>query len=123
MLNVWRESRMLSQLLHPFRSDDFVAGYFHKEFLRVEGHSRKFEDLVNWSELNAAIRNHSLQMPYIRVVQDGADIPVEAYTRAVLHRGRSVLEISGPELVSKLSEGATLVIDQVDRVFDPVATL
>jgi hypothetical protein len=78
-----------------------------------------------WSRLSEILRRHRLDFPRLRLVRDGKPLPVASYLR---HTTNARQKISTPrlksvELTRYLREGATLVLDAVDELCEPVEEL
>ena len=115
----------LAYALRPLTVEDFTATYFGKQFLYAPGESGRFAALVPWADLNAILRRHRLGPPRLRLVREGAAIPSSSYIRYRTpgRGGPSIPRVKPVELAAELRNGATLVIDSIDELQDPVAEL
>jgi hypothetical protein len=107
----------LNGILSPFSSDTFFAEHFGKAFLRVQGPRGKFGSLLSWSSLNNILNYHSLQSPQLRIAKSGKILFAEE-----LYTGRNS-GISTSELTKHLRDGATLVVEKIDEMHEPVGRL
>ncbi len=114
----------LRELLEPFSLEDFL-GHYGKKFLHIAGPSGKFTKLFPWDVLNTVLRQHRLNFPRLRLFLDGNPVPVESYSKEYpARRQRSVAPRLLPaELIQQLQNGATLVVDAVDELYEPLTSL
>jgi len=115
----------LSRILEPHAPEEFLASSWGVGVLHVRGCAGRFERLMPWPRLNEILRRHRLDFPRLRLVQDGKPLPVSSYLRhATGSRGRtSIPRLKPTELAGHLREGATLVLDAVDELSEPVEEL
>jgi hypothetical protein len=113
----------LDSILDPLPAAEFFTTYFHKRFCHVAGHRAKFQDLLPWPALNSILRHHRLDPPQIRVFKEGQLIPPEAYIVYDIDPLSRIPRVSGPELTRHLREGASLIIDKVDQMYEPLTVL
>lgn len=104
-------------------SDLFKA--FGETFLYISGRPGKFSALFPWDVLNTALRQHRLAHPRLRLFKDGKLVPASAYSKASVGRkDRSTTSRLMPsELIAQLQSGATLVVDAVDEIYEPLTRL
>jgi ribosomal protein L16 Arg81 hydroxylase len=115
----------LAALLEPHAPEEFLASSWGVRLLHVRGRAGRFAHMMPWERLNEILRRHRLDFPRLRLVQDGKPLPVSSYIRhASGGRGRtSIPRLKPAELTKHLREGATLVLDAVDELSDPVEEL
>jgi hypothetical protein len=111
--------RTLDDLLAPMEADVFLRDYYERAFLYCEGHPGKYGCLMPWTALNEILRHHQLPSPRLRVFKSGQPVPEGLYRET---RG-SLPRIMPDRLQRQLDEGGTLIIDSVDRIYDPITTL
>lgn len=98
-----------------------VQGRSHRVFPGAAG---RFADLLPWRELNRVLRQHRLDFPRLRLALDGDVVPAHTYTEMVAtRRGGDVPRLLAAPLAEQLRRGATLVLDSVNEMFEPVADL
>ncbi|HTH52210.1 MAG TPA: cupin domain-containing protein [Pyrinomonadaceae bacterium] len=104
-------------------SDLFNA--FGETYLYGPGREGKFTALFPWDVLNTALRQHRLTHPRLRVFKDGKLVPSSEYsTVSVGRKDHSTTPRLMPgELIAQLQNGATLVVDAVDEIYEPLTTL
>ena len=114
-------------LISPLSTDDFFARQYRDRLpLIFRGTTGRFSSLVPWTDLNGLIRNHNLRHPQLKLVVDGERIPGTDYMRS--HFGLGTKNFNIPEnsrldehtLLRYLRNGATLIIDAVWTVHEPL---
>ncbi len=50
----------LAQLLAPITPEQFLRGYYHKEYLRVPGPANRFQRCLPWEDVNRILRDHDV---------------------------------------------------------------
>jgi hypothetical protein len=93
--------------------------------LHVGGRAGKFARMMPWGRLGEILRRHRLDFPRLRLVRDGKPLPVSSYLRHTTSaRQKSTIpRLKTTELTRQLREGATLVLDAVDELSEPVEEL
>jgi hypothetical protein len=116
----------LAEILAPCRSDDFLRDTFGKSVEYFPGTAGKFSALLPWDALNQILRQHRLESPRLRLFHLGKQVPVSTYQRQVQsqrRRGITIPRINNREFAGKLREGATLILDAVDELYEPLTAL
>jgi hypothetical protein len=78
-----------------------------------------------WQQLNEILSRHRLDFPRLRLMQDGKSLPTSSYLRHTTG-GRhkvSIPRLRSVPLTKHLREGATLVLDAVDELYEPLEEL
>jgi ribosomal protein L16 Arg81 hydroxylase len=110
----------LKTLLYPHSEDSFLCETLGRSPLHIAGTPEKFTDLLSWDIVNRLITYGGLTFPRLRLVSGDEDIPGERYYRA------SACGFQRPlpsEVHSLLGEGATLVIEAIEELHEPIAML
>src|SRR2546423_3566735 len=117
--------RAMASMLGPHAPEEFLASSWGVRLLHVGGRAGKLARLMPWSRRNEILRRQRLDFPRLRLVQDGKPLPVSSYLRHTSGaRGRTgIPRLKPTELTRQLREGATLVLDAVDELSDPVQEL
>jgi ribosomal protein L16 Arg81 hydroxylase len=97
----------------------FLAEYWNTSFLRLEGEKGRFSTLLTWPDLNSILASRSLQPRQLRLVQSGKTIESVKY-RTQSPGGGS---LDSGALTACLARGATLVLNNIDTLADPIAAL
>jgi len=114
----------LADLVAPIEVSQFFAAVQGRTHRRFAGQAGRFAHLLPWTDLNRALRQHRLDFPRLRLAQDGDVVPVHTYTEMVdTRRNGQVPRLLNAPLSQRLRAGATLVVDSVQEMFDPVGDL
>ncbi len=111
----------LDSILNPYSSDMFFKDTFGNRLLHIPGPPGRFSDLMSWRSVNSILRHHHLSESRLRLYKEGKPIPPEQFLRKRdLRKG---LGISARHLTAQLRQGATLIVDGVDDLHEPVTVL
>lgn len=115
----------LERILEPCPVEEFLDSSWGKSYAHVRGRAGKFAHLLPWAQLNEILRRHRLDFPRLRLAKDGKTLPSSAHLRHVQGgRGRgTVPRLLPTELTRRLRQGATLVLDAVDELYEPLEDL
>ena len=118
-------AKALAEILDPYAPEEFLASSWGVNFLHARGAAGRFAHLMPWETLNEILRRQRLDFPRLRLVQDGKPLPVSEYLRHVAagRRRGSIPRLKTSELTKHLREGATLVLDAVDELHEPLEEL
>ena len=105
------------RLISPLTREEFLGKYWGKSFARLNGPGGRFASILSWDQLNAMLEYHRLGPQQIELVHDGK--PVDRKRFFEFPAGRAP-RLKSAGLVSALSEGATLVVDNVDALVPSV---
>lgn len=98
-----------------------VLGQRH---LLLPGHAGRFTELLPWPALNAILRHHRLAAPRLRLSEDGDQVAEDDYSTEVrTRRGVVYRRLRPHDLGRLLRAGATLVLDAVDELSEPVGRM
>lgn len=116
---------VLAKILEPCLSEEFLASSWGKSYRHVRGTPGKFARLMPWDDLNEILMAHRLDYPRLRLMRDGKSLPTSSYIR---HAGGGKGKASIPRLLhveveNHLRDGATLVLDAVDELYEPIRNL
>jgi ribosomal protein L16 Arg81 hydroxylase len=115
----------LAKLLEPCLPEDFLNSSWGRTHTHIRGWAGKFSPLLPWESLNEILRRHRLEPPRLRLTQDGKAVASSNYLRHV-QSGRnknSIPRLLPVELTAELRRGATLVLDAVDELHQPLEEL
>ena len=117
--------RNLDELLEPYPQEEFLSSVWGQSFEHIRGRRGRFARLLPWSELNRIIRQHRLDFPRLRLAHEGKTLPASACFRYVSNGRRKLPlpRLKFVELNERLREGATLVLDAVDELTEPLGEL
>jgi ribosomal protein L16 Arg81 hydroxylase len=112
-------------LLSPLTVDEFLSNFWGQTFKHVPGTPDKFSHLFPWQRLNEALEQHRLDFPRIRLTRDGERLQPSSYiSHSTPGRKRvAVPRLRYEKLTQELNNGATLVLDSVDELYEPLRAL
>jgi hypothetical protein len=115
----------LEKLLEPDSAEEFMASIWGQTYRHIRGWKGKFAHLLPWDQLNLILRQHRLDFPRLRLVLDGQRLSISSYLRHITGgRGRpSLPRLQTTQLTEQLRRGATLVLDAVDELYEPLEDL
>jgi hypothetical protein len=103
---------------------DFLAQTLGRDHLHVPGALTEPDRLVSFDTLNQLLATHRLESPRLRLSREGEALPVHRYaTPAVTRRTTVWQRIHPAELHERLTEGASLVLDAIDHLHEPIGDL
>jgi ribosomal protein L16 Arg81 hydroxylase len=115
----------LAKLLEPCLTQEFLGSVWGQTYKHVRGPGGRFSHLLPWERLNEILKRHRLDFPRLRLTRDGQSLPASTYLRH-LRSGRqriTVARLRPTELTAELRRGATLVLDAVDELYEPLEEL
>jgi ribosomal protein L16 Arg81 hydroxylase len=118
--------RDLAGLLTPVETKEFLRTCWGQNFLHVPGSPGKFADLLPWPALNRILQQHRLDSPRVRLTREGQSVPATTYTSYQTNRRRPnqpIPRLRSADVTRELRSGATLVLDAVDELHEPVTTI
>ena len=110
---------ILDDVIAPLGRDRFVSDYWTKSHLLLKGEKGRFAPLLPWDELNEILEWHQPSPQHLRLYQDGRQIDPG---RFIDHQGAEP-RLNAGALISALSQGASLVLDNVQSIVPRVAKL
>lgn len=115
----------LEKILEPCSKDEFINSVWGKSYRHVRGWPGKFAELLPWDELNKILRQHRLDFPRLRLTRDGKSLPASDYLRYTTpaRRKAAIPHLEHAKLTAQLRQGATLVLDAVDELYEPLTEL
>jgi ribosomal protein L16 Arg81 hydroxylase len=117
-------STSLADLVEPVEVSQFLSTVLGGGYRRFPGQPGRFAHLVPWAELDRVLRRHRLEFPRLRLALDGDVVPAHEYTEMVPTRRTGLVpRLRSGQFAEKLRAGATLVVDSVQEMLDPVAEL
>ncbi|MEU3599607.1 cupin domain-containing protein [Streptomyces sp. NPDC006798] len=104
--------------------ENFLAGVLHRRHLHIPGAVSAPQNLLTWDQVNDIISTHRLEPPRMRLMVGGEMVPLHRYTEAVTTRRNTVWHRVHPaQLHECLDEGASLVLDSMDEISQPIGSL
>jgi ribosomal protein L16 Arg81 hydroxylase len=113
----------LAELIEPCPLDEFFSS-FGKTYRYIAGQRKRFGHLLPWSTINLILRQHRLEPPRLRLTIDGEALPPSSFLeRTRSRRGVEIPRLLPTELNRHLRDGATLIVDAIDEMYEPLAEL
>lgn len=96
--------------------------FIEKHFLHLPASSSEdLTSLIDWPAINRILRENRLSAPRMRMSKNGQIVPEGDYmVRRELRRGYGYWEIIEEKLYNFLRDGATLIIDSIDQLHQPL---
>jgi Cupin superfamily protein len=116
----------LPQILAPYPVEQFLKEDWLRTVKHLPGWKGKFTGLLGWSRLNEILGQHRLEPPRFRLALDGKIIPSESYVKYSVSRRRNYSHaprLLPTAITEHLYQGATLVLDSVDELHEPLTRL
>jgi ribosomal protein L16 Arg81 hydroxylase len=104
-----------------------VAGFLH-ERLGVDAWRTRIDPqaaraLFGWDHLNAALAEHRLAHPRLRLERAGGDVTKGLFRSRRTRQGAVLYDLDAGVLNARLREGATLIVDAVNELNPPLQRL
>jgi ribosomal protein L16 Arg81 hydroxylase len=109
------------EAIEPLTVPEFVARHLGTRYLLAKPGVPRFRGLVQWDEVNQALRHVRFSPQRLRLVQNGKTIPASAFT-FVDDDASGGSSLDGRRFERFLANGATLSINKVDELFPEVQT-
>jgi hypothetical protein len=115
----------LAGILEPCAPGEFLDSSWGVNFLHVRGRAGRFAHMMPWGRLSEILSRQRLDFPRLRLVRDGKSLPVSSYLRHQTggRQKTTIPRLKGAGLARELRAGATLVLDAVDELSEPVEEL
>lgn len=115
----------LSRLLEPHTTEEFLASFWGQTYKHIRGRAGRFASLLPWERLNEILRQHRLDFPRLRLMRDGKALPVASYLRHTsgVRNKQLIPRLQPVKFTGQLRAGATLVLDAVDELHEPLEEL
>jgi ribosomal protein L16 Arg81 hydroxylase len=112
------ESPSFEDLLHPVGEQVFIADYYGKKLLHIEGGARKFENVMSWRILESILNQTvAWTSKSLMLVLDNDVVAEQAYCDPVTNRdGFDVLQPNAKKVMALLRRGASLVTNDIDSL-------
>lgn len=100
--------------------DNFLTEVLARDMALVDVGPERVEQLLSWDELSDILSTRPLEPPRIRLHRKGSAVPVEDYTTTAAIAGRDATLVKPEALYAQLRDGASLVLDAIDRLHPPI---
>ncbi len=116
----------LEGVLHPTTPDAFIRHHWEDAPLVLEGRGREiFDGLLSLDELDQILTTTGLRYPTFRLIKQGKALPTQSYTVGPIEWGTGAVDafINYENVRSLMRDGATLVLEAIQRSYEPLAEL
>lgn len=113
----------LASLLGAADVAPFLARAFGQGAWRARMDPAAARRLFDWPRLNAALAEHRLAPPRLRLERAGADVTAGVFRSRRSRRGLLLQDLDVAELTARLRDGATLIVDAVNEISPPLQRL
>jgi ribosomal protein L16 Arg81 hydroxylase len=115
--------RSLADLIGSAQVAGFLQHSLGKEAYRTRLTPEAAADLFGWPQLNAALAEHRLTPPRLRLERGGTDITRGLFKSRRTRRGPVLQDLDPAALTASLRDGATLIVDAVNELSPPLQRL
>ncbi len=112
----------LARCLDPVDAGTFLAEHWEQRPLVVpRDEPGRFDDLLSEADVERLVCSTAIRYPGFRLVREGAQIPVGAYTSEISWRPPFTAAADVPRVVSEWEAGATIVLQALHVNWHPLA--
>ena len=115
--------RSLAGLIGPAEVAGFLLHNLGKGAYRARLAPEAAADLFGWPRLNAALAEHRLTPPRLRLERGGTDVTRGLFKPRRTRRGPVLQDLDPAALTAALRDGATLIVDAVNELSPPLQQL
>ena len=113
----------LAVLIGAEGTQAFLRDAFGKRAHRARIAPEAAVGLFGWPQLNAALAEHRLTPPRLRLERAGGDVTAGVFRSRRTRRGALLQDLDAAALTARLREGATLIVDAVNEISPPLQRL
>jgi hypothetical protein len=113
----------LAALIGAAEAARFLERAFGREAFRTRIAPPAAAGLFGWERLNAALAEHRLVPPRLRLERAGRDVTRGVFRQRRSRRGAQLQDLDAAALSERLREGATLIVDAVNELSPPLQAL
>jgi len=113
----------LTDLIGRGQVDGFLRRSLGRRAHRARLEPARAGSLFGWPQLNAALAEHRLAPPRLRLERSGADVTRGIFRQRRTRRGTVLQDLDPAALTAALREGATLILDAVHEISPPLQRL
>jgi hypothetical protein len=112
----------LARCLDPIGAETFLADHWEQRPLVVpRDEPGRFDDLLSEADVERLVCSTAIRYPGFRLVREGSQIPVGAYTSEVSWRPPFTGTADAPSVVAEWEAGATIVLQALHVNWHPLA--
>jgi ribosomal protein L16 Arg81 hydroxylase len=117
-----RSQAALARCLEPVDAGTFLADHWEQRPLVVpRDEPGRFDDLLSEADVERLVCSTAIRYPGFRLVREGSQIPVGAYTSEVSWRPPFTAAADVPRVVAEWEAGATIVLQALHVNWHPLA--
>jgi ribosomal protein L16 Arg81 hydroxylase len=109
----------LAALLDPLPVAKFLSSHWLQRHVLCRGAASRFSELLSWPVLNQILQHHWRETFRFRLARQGRDLDPASYT----DQGGFTPRIRAGEITEQLRLGATLSLDAIDELHEPLTRL
>ncbi|HKR87341.1 MAG TPA: cupin domain-containing protein [Phenylobacterium sp.] len=113
----------LAGLIGPAEVAGFLKHSLGQAVYRTRLAPAAAAELFGWPQLNAALAEHRLAPPRLRLERAGADVTHGIFRARRTRRGAVLQDLDVAALTASLRDGATLIVDAVNEISPPLQRL
>jgi ribosomal protein L16 Arg81 hydroxylase len=112
----------LARCLEPVDAETFLAEHWERQPLSIaRSQPGRFDDLLSEADVERLVCSTAIRYPGLRLVREGAQIPLSAYTREVSWRPPFGHVADAPRVLAEWEAGATIVLQALHVSWHPLA--
>jgi hypothetical protein len=114
---------VLARLLGPERVADFAARVWGREALLVRDAAPELSGLLTLDDVDELLAHRGIRTPFVRVARNGDVLPTSSFTSGGGLGAGIADQVDTSRIAELLDEGATVVLQGLHRIWEPVAAL
>ena len=115
-------AQALARCVDPVTAEEFFAEYWERRPLVVSrGEPGRFDDLLSEADVERLICSTGIRYPSFRLVKEGAQLDIGAYTREIPWRPPIAGVADVRRVLAEWEDGATIVLQALHLAWQPVA--
>lgn len=112
--------RLFTETVREELGADFRTTELSTRVRQISIGAAAVDGLLRWSDLSELLSTRALAPPRLRLHSKGHPVPVERYTEVADSSGETSRHLRPDALYRELRDGASLVVDAVDRIHPPI---
>jgi Cupin superfamily protein len=119
------QSALLQTILGDITVDSFLRDDFGKRFIPLPGPGGRFSHLLTWADLNRVLETQAFSKGTLQMTKEAAEVPSDSILTEYTRLGRPTIytKISSRKITDELRDGATLIINEIQKSVPRIATL
>ncbi len=113
---------VLARLLGPERVADFASRIWGTEALLVRDAAPELAGLLTLDDVDELLARRGIRTPFVRVARNGDVLPTSSFTSGGGLGAGIADQVDTAQVAPLLDEGATVVLQGLHRIWEPVAS-